>query len=539
MDNHSRTAAVLITTVVAALCGACKGSVASTEVPNGSGGEYGAGATDRGGAGSTTSNSGVAKPSGMQSSMAGGSSNAPRAGNGVAGGMDEMPSTPKVALPPPGAPGCGLENAAFCDTFDTPSPGGRNGDLNDAHWSAARISTANNTGQGNYNMWGGATAVACGQTKEMVVPPNDMYFCSGGKTESMRFVNSYNDYGGFTVHSYRIRQPFDFSDRTGIITFDVTGQGGIPGGHGFWFNLFISEEPVPAPYQDGGAIALFVKNGISIEFMSSGCQPLSSNALSNIFIEEDHKVVREHPSGGGSKCFKTEDDVLNHGEIHISKDKLEVFMADAGDPSTLRSVKVVEGLNLRFDRGYVSLQHTHYNAAKNTGFPAYATVQWDNIGFDGPKFPTPRGYEMPDNNEPGPGRTDEHATGPFVNTGYVLGTDALPVEKQGILSGDTDAQVMVLKGVDLTNATDALFTLNAWNYCPPDQIKYRFNGGEWRLFQYPFPDCDGDSARTFGMPIDLADLKDGDNTFEMWGDTTTRSYFGIIIANAELIVNVK
>src|SRR4051794_8293521 len=39
---------------------------------------------------------------------------------------------------PPAAAGCGLPAPAFCETFETPSPGGRGGDLDEAVWSFAR-----------------------------------------------------------------------------------------------------------------------------------------------------------------------------------------------------------------------------------------------------------------------------------------------------------------------------------------------------------------------------------------------------------------
>ena len=541
--NKSKTVAMLF--ALNALCGACKGDVSTTE-PNGSGGEnaddgkgmMASNSSGRGGSSATAGKPGSSNPDGPSGAMAGSGTSSGTAGSSE--GPMQMPTKPNKPAPPPGPPGCGLDNAAFCDTFDTPSPGGNNGDLSDA-WQVARISTGNNTGQGAYNVWGATTTEACGETRKNVLPPNDFFFCSGGGDESMRLANSYDDNGGFTVHSYRIRQPFDFTDRTGIITFDVTGMGGIPGGHGIWFNLFISEEPVPAPYQDGGAIALFVKNGIGFEFMSPVCsEKLEANSLTNILVEEDHALAREIPGPEGrSACFKTQKDVLNHGEIHISKNKVEVFMADAGNPGSMRLLKSVSDLNLRFEKGYVSLQHTHYNASKFTGFPAYATFQWDNVGFDGPKYAVERAYEVPDNNLVVDEDGNADAPGPMVNTGYVLGTDAMPSDKQGISADGDNMTGITLKGVDLTDAKTAQFVMNTWQYCGPSELRYRFNGGTWRTFTYPFAECEGLSARTFSMPIELADLKDGDNSFEMWVDTKRKSYNGVIFANAELLVNTE
>ena len=89
-------------------------------------------------------------------------------------------------------------------------------------------------------------------------------------------------------------------------------------------------------------------------------------------------------------CFKVADSKLNRFELHISKDMAELYASDAGMPSTLRLVTRVNNLNLAFTRGYISFQHTHYNARKSPagsnqpGTTPSQTFRWDNIGFEGP-----------------------------------------------------------------------------------------------------------------------------------------------------------
>jgi hypothetical protein len=462
--------------------------------------------------------------------------------------------TPPDVPPGTGMGTCALDNAAFCETFDMPSPGGRAGDLDDAKWSAARISTVNNQGQGEYNEWGSVTTYGCGKTTPRVLVPSDMFFCMNPKTGSMQFNDGQNDLGGFTIHSDRIRQPFDFANRTGIISLDVSGKGALPGGHGFWFNIFIADEPVPAPYQDGQAIALYAKGGVGIEFESASCSDDStSNTITHIFVEKDYAFQQQIAAPPGSPCFKTQEDLMNRLEVHINQSKIEVFVSDAGDPKSLRRVMVADNLSLPFTRGYVSIQNTHYNASKCTftdknctdcsahcpTFPADATYHWDNVGFDGPVLPTPRGYEIPDNTAKS-SEPDKSVTfpGPYVNTGYLLGTDGMPAERRGFLAGDGPAAPLTIKGVDLTNATDAVLTFNAWAFCDKVTVKYRFNGGTWRSVKHPFPDCD-EGARAVAVPIDLADLKQGDNTLEMFTDTGKQDFIGVIVANGELTINVK
>src|SRR6185503_10740487 len=63
----------------------------------------------------------------------GGSVNAGGSGAANAGGS-------AVMMPiKTGGSGCGLSAAAFCDTFETASPGGRAGDLDETKWSIARV----------------------------------------------------------------------------------------------------------------------------------------------------------------------------------------------------------------------------------------------------------------------------------------------------------------------------------------------------------------------------------------------------------------
>jgi hypothetical protein len=416
---------------------------------------------------------------------------------------------------------CWLAEPAFCDTFDRPSPGGRGGDLDDAMWAAARI-RAPNASQGMLNNWVPTVAQGCGKTRRGVLPPNDMFMCAGGATPSMHFNNAYDDNGDFLVHSYRVRRPFDFTNRTGVISFDVGGKAQLPTGHGWWFNVFIASEPVPAPYQQGGAIALYVKAGVGIEFMAAptACDDYEGrkNTVSTLYIEKDYRIVRDLHPPYGVECYATKDEVMNHIEIHISKAKVEVFASDAGKPETLRRIVAFDDVDLPLTRGYVSFQHTHYNANKNnpdcpdpkTNCPIltpYTTYHWDNIGFDGPAAPMPRAYELRDSMEPSRGG---------MNVGYELGTKSF-----------------ALTGVDLSNAADAVITLNAWEFKPGDSIGYRFNGGKARSFAHPFPDSDV-GARAVAIPVALADIKPGDNTIEL-----TSSSGHVVIANADLTINVR
>jgi hypothetical protein len=487
------------------------------------------------------------------------------------------PSVADAAVPDPG---CSLPQAAFCDTFDRASPGGNAGDLDDAEWSVAR-SGVFDVGQGRYDEWVATTRLACGATTPGVLPPDDFFFCAGGESSSMHLSNAFDDNDGFVFQSMRIRRPFDFANRTGVIAFDVDGQGQLPGGHGYWFNVFISDEPVPAPCQGTGSAQPFVRAGVAIEFNAGG-QGLcpgrfqggdgTVNTVSSFVIEKDYQIA--YQTRGSPKrpptCFLTRPEVLNHIEIHISARGIEVFASDAGMPaSTMRRVASVDDtvlpdlFPLPLTRGYVHFQHLQYHASKFTftddnctqvccehdliddpgcrcdpsapsdvgpcvdsvphcpavcpTLPSHHTYHWDNIAFDGPVFATPRAYEVP---LPGNGGT----------TGYLLSSGGM-VHQVGQSSPD----VVTLPGVDLAGATGARLTLDAYGFVSGEAIQYCFNGCShhtaWRTFGHPFPDST-DAARAVSIPVSLSDLQTGDNLLEMRGSGS------VGIADAELTVDL-
>jgi hypothetical protein len=423
-----------------------------------------------------------------------------------------------------GGPACFLANAAFCDTFDEPSPGGRGGDLDDERWSASRVSGMDNLGQGQHNWMLSTQTSACGRTASDVWPYEDMFFCAGGSIPSMHFNDSLDDGGGVVLHSYRIRRPFDFSGRTGIIAFDVDAQAQFPGGRGYWLNVFIADEPVPAPHQEGGGHALYVKNGVAIEFEGAdvACgdpvgQPAggAANAVSRIVFERDHEVVDavSYPGQDGSDgCFTTQEEVLNRIEIHVSQNQIAVFASDAGAPESLRRVAFADNLDLPFTRGYVSLQHVHNNAGGGS-LPSFKTYHWDNVAFDGPAIATPRGYSLADSLE-------RHIGG--INLGWALGAAGSP-------------KTFMLEDVDLSGAVRAFLTMNVsfFLYAAGDTIEYRWNERSWRTFVPPFS-TESSPTRAIAVPLALSDLRSGSNRLDL------RSGSGLVtMANGELVVDVE
>jgi hypothetical protein len=351
-----------------------------------------------------------------------------------------------------------------------------------------------------------------------------------------------DDQGAPLYQAFRIRQPFDFGGRTGIIAFDLDGQGRLPGGHGYWFDVFIAEEPVPAPSSGTAEAAPYVRAGVGIEFAGGGLGLCpadgASNTVSSFFTEQGYQVthqVQRNPTEA-PLCFTTQPEVLNHFEIHVSTTRIEVFATDAGGArSTLRRVAWVDAsvvpelFPLPLTRGYVSFEHLQNGAATpqdpactTTGcplLPSSHTYHWDNIGFDGPTLTTVRAYEVPNALSP-----------PLTGTGYRLGLDGLIPPGQ-----NAGAVTLQLKAVDLTGARGASLTLDLYGFGSTDTVGYCFNGcaghTAWRSFAPP-AFSQTDLMHAVQMPLQLGDLRQGDNTLEMRGS----DYDGM--ADAELILDL-
>ncbi|HEV8247105.1 MAG TPA: hypothetical protein VGP93_15110, partial [Polyangiaceae bacterium] len=149
-------------------------------------------------------------------------------------------------------------------------------------------------------------------------------------------------------------------------------------------------------------------------------------------------------------------------------------------------------------RGYVHLQHSHYNAGKdgNPGVTHYATHLWDKFAFDGPVVLRPRFYDVPDSLEfdVGDGRT---------KVTYPL--------------GEGQSAVVSLADVDLTAASPTSYlNLMLFGFASGRTLEYRFNGASWRSFPHPSYLADAEYMwRTFSIPFDTSDLEAGTNTLEL------------------------
>jgi hypothetical protein len=420
---------------------------------------------------------------------------------GPSKGLDELPSLDER----PENVDCELQKAdapiAFCESFDVASPGGRGGDLNE---SIIGITRLNNDSKGS---WGDTLAVGCGETDALTtwMIPDDHFICEGSSGNHLR--QAYDDRSGFTSFSMQIRQPFDFEDRTGTVAFDVDAWS--TNDHGTWIEFWLTDEPVPAPYQGGAGIQTTPRNAIGMEFKSPTlAMNFVSNVMSTFHLVQDYNIRSDLKTVEGfGEPFATEPLKLNHFEIRVDADAVEVYVSDK-DATEVHPVARVEGLGLGFSRGYVHVQHSHYNAGKDgtVGVTHYATHLWDKLAFDGPVLATPRFYDVPDSLEfdANDGRT---------RTAYSLPEGA--------------SATLTLDGVDLTNAAEtSALNLMLFGFSPGRTLQYRFNDGTWSDFPHPSFLADAEFMwRTFSIPFDTAALVAGKNTLELRveGSTTFTS----------------
>lgn len=292
---------------------------------------------------------------------------------------------------------CGMatstSSVAFCDTFDQPHPiSGRSGQLNGSLWTVARTGVTN-LGQGMLNQWRSSTINACGTNQPANPGGSDIVICNGQLREST------NDGGAMTTLTMSPNQRFDFAGRKGTIAFDITHDGRL----GVWPEIWISDQYIPGPHTRWEPTAR-ARNGIGIRLgaiirpneVKSWCAQSNNfrwgvdsvQVIRNFAHEE---LVAEQNSRNTPLACATSSpgagNMMNHIELVVSQNEIEVWATDAGSP-ILKRISIIRDLNLPFTNGYITLGDYHYNPA-TYGDPQLTnhTFAWDNIAFDGPKIP--------------------------------------------------------------------------------------------------------------------------------------------------------
>jgi hypothetical protein len=433
----------------------------------------------------------------------------------------------------------------FCDTFDAPAGignGNRAGQLNGNVWGASRALGAGvNFGQMQYGMWNSTVIQNCDGTTSTVTPPNDIIICDGQMREAVNDNNSLIfDNGDVTSLAVYPKQPFDFAGRTGTVSFDVSNDS--QGSHSVWPEFWMSDLPVPDPFSHFNSWEAMPANGFGLRFSSvapAGTQgqcPNTNNLSSSRWTVEGAVISRgyvdEDTDGYGPTgttltmldCVisSTGPGNMNHVEIRVSQNQIDVYATDAGvaaTPTTLRHIASITGANLTFTRGLIWLEDAHYNADKETSMLGISaslsqrqhTFSWDNVAFDGPFTDRDFTFDAPD------------ALTPAVNGAVNLG-------KYSAANATSTWTITGLPANPQAAAARVLFDFNVQVGNPNPTTLTVIVNGHAQSVPWPYPDNTNLDWRTYAVTIPLTDLVAGTNTVQLGADVA------IVYANVDLVL---
>jgi|RhiMethySRZTD1v2_1073278.scaffolds.fasta_scaffold21802_4 hypothetical protein len=366
-----------------------------------------------------------------------------------------------------------------------------------------------------------------------VFPSQDALICDGTpelQSNHLLVLVAAQNYG---QNSYRVRQPFDFSGRTGKIVFDAQGYNvGLQG----WISLEITEDPTPAPsftLQQNWENGAIPRNGVEIQF-SHNCGG-NKVGIGDLLVYKDFAQTPLASNEGD--CADAAKDLLNHFEVEVAQNHLAIYATPASQDGKTFGARVLlreVDVDLPFSRGYVHVT-THNHASlkySNDTVDAWA-ARWDNVGFDGPAITSGwREYEALD--------SLARTNGGKVNVGFRLADQATG-----------PAQKIQITGVDTAGVVSARLALENWSLHfagsepePDFALNYRLNGHAWKVRKLTaselkmMVDLDNAGTRSLLLDVDVADLASGTNTLELTTTNAPMSYPPVAL-NIDLILQTQ
>jgi fibronectin type 3 domain-containing protein len=419
----------------------------------------------------------------------------------------------------------------FCDTFDAPAPtASRSGDLNANVWGVSRqMGAGTNFGGSQYNMWNPTLIDKCDGTQPRVIAPNDVIICNGQLREAMNDNNSgafdEGDVGSLAMYP---KQPFDFAGRTGTVSFDVSNDSA--GSHAVWPEFWLSDLPVPDPFNHFDSWQSMPANGFGLRFHAAappgqwGSCPNGNNinvwrwTIGSAVASRGYVLDDTEGFGAQTSMNVTQLDCvisavgpgqMNHVELRISQNQTDVYATDAGvaaTAATLKHIAVITNTNLSLSRGLIWIEDAHYNADKS-GQPIASqrehTFAWDNVAFDGPFVYRDFSYDALDN------------TAPAVNGAINLGKLSQPNQP-------STWNVAGLPANPTATAARVLFNFSAGGNPNPTTLTVNVNGHAHSV-PWPYPD-NLITLRTFAITIPITDLVAGTNVLQLGADTAQAFY---------------
>jgi hypothetical protein len=418
----------------------------------------------------------------------------------------------------------------FCETFDQKNPGiqSRTGDLNPNVWGVSR-SGGFNIGQGEYNGWAATQLLTCSGTTT-VAPPNDIMICNGQLREASNDNPSgVLDAGVVTSLALYPKQPFDFAGRTGTVSFDVSND--THGDHAAWPEFWMSNLPVPTPFNHFDSWQALPQHGFGVRFAASadpgqfGLCPNTNNINSQRWTVDSAVVVRNYVMedvnyqgvdfGTASNpplklnildCVIQPADgsgIMNHVEVRVNQGEIDIYATDAGvapSPTTLRKIASITNANLTLTRGLVGLQDVHYNADEG-GAPSQRqhTFVWDNVAFDGPFTYRDFSYDALDVNQ--------------LNAA----TSAINLGKVSSANQTASWNVLNLPAKPQASTVRVSFNFTA-EFNPVPRVLNVVVNGHTHQTPWPYPDTLTNTWRTIAVTIPITDLVPGTNVVQLGSD---------------------
>jgi Putative Ig domain len=473
----------------------------------------------------------------------------------AAGSSPPPVSPPPVSPPPVAGPNCGMRlggAVTFCETFDRPAGiGNRSGDLDGNVWGVSRtIGDGVNIGQAWYDAWPPTQINTCNGT-QTVHAPNDVIICNGQLREAVNDNPSGQfEAGTVTALAMYPKQPFDFAGRTGTVSFDVSNDS--HGFHAAWPELWVSNLPVPAPFNHFNSWMALPQHGFGVRFSAVvgpgqyGLCPNGNNMSSRRWTVDSGVVVRNFtyqdvdyqgvdfastttlfsPSAASPTlpklnildCVTSPADgsgVMNHVEVRVSQNQIDVYATDAGvapTAATLKHIASLTNVNLTLTRGLVWLEDVHYNADK--GLPPSQkqhTFVWDNVAFDGPFTARDFSYDALDANQAGPAY------------------NALNLGKLAQANQTATWDVPNLPANPQAGGVRVLFNFTEGFNPVPKVLNVTVNGHAHPT-PWPFPDSVTNTWRTYAVTIPITDLVPGTNVVQLGADQQ------LITANVNIVL---
>jgi hypothetical protein len=382
----------------------------------------------------------------------------------------------------------------------------------------------------------------CKSGVRSVNPDNDIIMCdsSSGRRGQIETAMSAQNYA---LISMRPRQAFDFSNRTGTITFDTDAV--TAGGGGWWTSVWVTDSPDPFANNSLQVTGGIPHYGLGINFDGNNCADSGGGqmTINDVFLYNNY--AESDVSAGNGVCVATKRGYLNHIEVRLSQTRVQVYASDySTDGVTYPRFQLIgsASISLPFSVGYVHFQQAERAPIKYSYTPSYANNYWSDLGFDGPVVAPEMAYEVPDALTVSAGS---------LNLGYGLLTSGTAFTC--CTDGQTTIGPFVLARVNLSGVTSAKLAFSvgytfAGNSPAGLAIRYRLNNGPLRA-PSPTPDfvratqCQAwggtptdpcNWAMNFAFSVPVSDLVQGTNTLQIVTSGTDDGWVPIL-ANVDLL----